>query len=62
MAKSRRVLFQLECPECKNRNYTSSKNPDNIALKTKSQSTKLSFKKYCKQCRKVTEHKEVKIG
>ncbi len=61
MAKSKRVLFILECTICKNRNYTTSKNPDNIALKTKSQNTKLTFKKYCKHCRKVTEHKEVKI-
>ena len=61
MAKSKRVLFLLECTVCKSQNYTSSKNPENIALKTKSQSTKLSFKKFCKRCRKVTEHKEVKI-
>jgi len=62
MAKSKRVFFQLECSVCKSRNYTSSKNPDNIALKSKSQSTKLSFKKYCKRCRKITEHKEVKLS
>lgn len=61
MAKSRRVIFQLECSGCKARNYTSSKNPDNIALKTKDQNTKLKFSKYCKHCRKKTEHREVKI-
>lgn len=61
MAKSKRVLFILVCSVCKSQNYTTSKNPDNIALKNKGQNIKLTFKKYCKRCRKVTEHKEVKI-
>ncbi|OGE10150.1 50S ribosomal protein L33 [Candidatus Curtissbacteria bacterium RIFCSPLOWO2_01_FULL_42_26] len=61
MAKSKRVLILLVCTVCKSQNYTSSKNPDNIALKTKSQATKLSFQKYCKRCRKTTEHREIKI-
>jgi len=54
MAKAKRVLFQLECPVCKNRNYTTVKNPENTK-------DKLAFKKFCNHCRKVTEHKETKI-
>lgn len=48
-----RAAFNLECSECKNRNYRSIKNktttPDRIQLK-----------KYCRFCRKHTEHKETK--
>jgi len=62
MAKSKRVLLQLQCIVCKSKNYTTSKNPDNIALKRKSQDTKINLKKFCKRCRKATEHKEVKIA
>jgi len=54
MAKSKRILIQLECPVCKSRNYTTSKNPENTK-------EKLVMKKYCPKDRKVTEHKEVKI-
>jgi len=54
MAKAKRVLFQMECPVCKNRNYTMAKNPENTK-------DKLILKKYCKHCRKITEHKEVKV-
>ncbi len=54
MAKAKRIFIQFECTVCKNRNYTSSKNPENVK-------DKLVLKKYCKFCRKVTEHKEVKI-
>ncbi|HSX19184.1 MAG TPA: 50S ribosomal protein L33 [Candidatus Saccharimonadales bacterium] len=54
MAKPKRTMFQLECTVCKNRNYTTAKNPENSK-------DKLIFKKFCKHCRKVTEHKEVKI-
>jgi len=59
--KSKRVLFRLECPVCKNQNYTTEKNADNITMKNKGQNVKLTFKKYCNHCRKTTEHKEVKI-
>lgn len=44
----------MECAACKNRNYTTGKNPDNTK-------EKLVLKKFCKHCRKRTEHKEVKI-
>ncbi|OGD87037.1 50S ribosomal protein L33 [Candidatus Curtissbacteria bacterium RIFCSPHIGHO2_01_FULL_41_11] len=55
MAKSKRVLFQLECTVCRARNYTTQRNPDNTK-------DKLTLKKYCKHDRKITEHREVKIS
>ncbi|MCR4324253.1 MAG: 50S ribosomal protein L33 [Candidatus Curtissbacteria bacterium] len=54
MAKPKRVLFNLECTVCKSKNYTTEKNPNNTQ-------DKLLFKKFCKHCRKTTEHKESKI-
>lgn len=54
MAKAKRILVQLECSVCKNRNYTVEKNPENTK-------DKLVLKKFCKHDRKITEHKEVKI-
>lgn len=45
--------IRLECVECKERNYTTTKNkkntPDRIVLK-----------KYCPRCKKRTDHKEAK--
>ncbi|OGD93475.1 50S ribosomal protein L33 [Candidatus Curtissbacteria bacterium RIFOXYB1_FULL_41_59] len=61
MAKTKRILIHLECTVCKNRNYTTEKNPENAALKKEAGREKLLLRKYCKRCRKVTEHKEVKI-
>jgi len=46
-----RMTIQLECTECKRRNYSTSKE------KTK---PKLQLKKYCKFDKKVTMHKETK--
>lgn len=54
MAKPKRIFIQLECTQCKRRNYTTGKNPENTK-------DKLVLKKYCPHDRKVTEHKEVKI-
>jgi len=54
MAKKKRILVLLECTVCKSRNYTTQRNPENTP-------EKLVLKKYCKRCRKVMEHKEVKI-
>ncbi len=54
MAKTKRILFRLECTVCKSQNYTNSRNPENSK-------EKLLLKKYCKKDRKITEHKEVKI-
>ncbi len=55
MAKAKAVLFQMKCEECKNINYTTSKNPAE-------NKEKLELKKFCKTCRKHTLHKEVKIS
>jgi len=53
--KGNRQLFNLQCSLCKNKNYLSSKNTVNIK-------DKLNFKKFCKNCRKTTEHAEIKLG
>ncbi len=45
------ILFQ--CTECKNKNYSSTKNKKNTP-------DKLQLKKYCRHCRKHTMHKETK--
>ena len=48
-----RELISFECGICKNKNYYTTKNkrkhPEKIALK-----------KYCRFCRKHSEHKEAK--
>lgn len=51
--KGNRQLIGFACPVCKNRNYISSKNVINIK-------DKITLKKFCKHCRKQTEHQEVK--
>lgn len=52
MAKGEhRVIVGLVCSVCKNRNYISSRNKLNTQ-------EKLKLKKYCKHCKKITEHKE----
>ncbi|MBI2338824.1 MAG: 50S ribosomal protein L33 [Deltaproteobacteria bacterium] len=48
-----RTIIHLECSACKNRNYTLTKN------KTK-HAEKMKTSKYCRTCRKHTEHKETK--
>lgn len=53
MAKEDRIKILLECPECGNRFYSTTKNRRNTR-------DKLKLKKYCKYCKKHTEHKEVK--
>lgn len=55
MAKTKSILFQLECSVCKSKNYTTSKNPAE-------NKDKLVLSKFCRKCRKHTEHKEVKIS
>ena len=55
MAKTKSILFQLECTECKSKNYTTSKNPAE-------NKEKLQLNKFCKKCRKHTLHKEAKIS
>ena len=52
MAKSeQRVKLGFKCTVCKNVNYVKTRNKINTP-------DKLVLKKYCKHCRKVTEHKE----
>ena len=48
-----REIVTLQCSECKNRNYSTTKNK-------KSTPDLLEFSKFCRKCRKHTVHKEVK--
>ncbi|MBI4668659.1 MAG: 50S ribosomal protein L33 [Elusimicrobia bacterium] len=49
-----RVVIALECPDCKRRNYH--------FFRGKKKEYKLDLKKFCRQCRKYTRHKEVKAN
>jgi len=49
--KGPREIIALVCTVCKSQNYVSEKNKTN-------QPEKLVLKKYCRRCRKVTDHKE----
>jgi large subunit ribosomal protein L33 len=53
MPKGNRTIVSLECTECKERNYTTTKN------KRKSQE-KLELSKFCPRERKYTLHREGK--
>jgi len=46
-----RVKIGMVCTVCKNRNYITTRNKVNTP-------EKLRLKKWCRHCRKVTEHKE----
>lgn len=48
-----RVKITLACPECKHRNYATSKNKKNDP-------DRLEVSKYCPNCRKHTAHKETR--
>jgi large subunit ribosomal protein L33 len=48
-----RVGITLECTQCKNRNYRSTKNK-------KSDPDRIELKKFCKFCRTHTVHKETR--
>ncbi|HJX74579.1 MAG: 50S ribosomal protein L33 [Candidatus Deferrimicrobiaceae bacterium] len=48
-----RDIITLACSECKNRNYTTTRNK-------KTMTEKLELKKFCPSCRKHTPHKETK--
>ncbi|MBK5094938.1 MAG: 50S ribosomal protein L33 [Deltaproteobacteria bacterium] len=48
-----RDIITLACSECKNRNYTTTRNK-------KTMTEKLELKKFCPSCRKHTAHKETK--
>ncbi|HEX8229592.1 MAG: 50S ribosomal protein L33 [Chloroflexota bacterium] len=51
--KADRIIIYLACTECKNRNYTSSKNKRNDP-------TRLEFNKFCPRCRLHRVHRETK--
>jgi len=52
MAKrATRIVITLACTECKERNYTTEKNRRN-------DSGRITLRKYCRRCRKHTEHRE----
>jgi len=46
-------IILLQCTDCKNKNYSTTKNKKN-------KPEKLVLKKYCRSCRKHVEHKETK--
>ena len=46
-----RATLGLFCTVCKNRNYLTERNKINTT-------EKLALKKYCRHCRKKTDHKE----
>jgi large subunit ribosomal protein L33 len=48
-----RTIISLECPVCKERNYTTTKNK-------RTMTDKLVLPKFCPRCRKHTDHKETK--
>ena len=48
-----RQLVTLACSECKNRNYTTTKNKQKTP-------DRLEIKKYCKACKRHTAHRETK--
>jgi large subunit ribosomal protein L33 len=49
-----RTPVTLACSECKSRNYKTTKSADPGAARA------LEIKKYCKQCKKHTLHRETK--
>lgn len=51
--KENRVVVTMACTDCKERNYTTSKNRRN-------DTQRLEFPKYCRRCRKHTLHREAK--
>jgi len=48
-----RDIVTLACTECKQRNYTTTKNKRNTP-------DRLEFNKYCRFCQKHTAHRETK--
>ncbi len=55
MAKSKSIMFDMQCSVCKSKNYLTSKNPQE-------NKEKIQLNKFCKKCRKHTLHKEIKIA
>ncbi len=53
MAKGNRVIITFECKDCKERNYSKTKNK-------RTTPDKLELSKFCPFCRKHTPHTETK--
>lgn len=53
MANPTRTLVTLACTDCKERNYSTSKNK-------RSQPDRIEMNKFCPKCNKRTLHKETK--
>jgi len=51
--KENRIVITLACTECRERNYTSSKNRRN-------DTGRLELQKYCPRCKAHTLHREAK--
>jgi large subunit ribosomal protein L33 len=51
--KADRIIIYLACTECKERNYTSSKNKRNDP-------NRLELQKFCPRCRQHRQHRETK--
>jgi large subunit ribosomal protein L33 len=50
-----RELIKLSCQDCKRDNYVTDKNK-------RTMTEKFAIKKYCRACKKHTEHKEGRIS
>ena len=48
-----REIITLACGDCKNRNYSTTKN-------RRKQTGRVEYKKYCPKCHKHTSHKETR--
>ena len=51
--KADRIIIYLACTECKERNYTSSKNKRNDPAR-------MELQKFCRRCRQHRMHRETK--
>ncbi len=54
-SKIKTETIHLQCSECKRKNYTTTKNKQNVP-------EKIELNKYCKYDRKNTLHKEIKVS
>ena len=51
--KEDRIIFSMACNDCKERNYTTTKNKRNDP-------DRLELRKFCPRCRHHTAHREAK--
>jgi large subunit ribosomal protein L33 len=56
--KSKSDIVGMVCKVCKSQNYVTTRNKTNIQVKSPDGAGKLELKKFCKQCKKMTLHKE----